>query len=168
MPRTALGSLSVIVALIAGCTNAPSGGGDPQTQVKTAFESLQAALKAKDADKIWGLIDKDSQADAERAAKAWKEEYAKADADKTKKDLGITADDLAKLDGKSFLKTEAFHAGKIDELVKGKFEKATVLGDSAVVNYIEPDQDKEKLNMTRQDGQWKANIPKSWMATPKK
>ena len=43
-----------------------------------------------------------------------------------------------------------------------------MLGDSAVVNYIEPDQDKEKLNMTRQDGQWKANIPKSWMATPKK
>jgi hypothetical protein len=165
MPRTALASLLFIVALVAGCTNAPSGGGDPQAQVKTAFDSLQAALKAKDADKIWGLIDKDTQADADRAAKAWKEEYAKADADKTKKDLGITADELAKLDGKSFLKTEAFHAGKIDELAKGKFDKATVLGDSAVVNYIEPDQDKEKLTMTKQDGQWKAKLS---VAMPKK
>src|SRR5262245_55314284 len=103
MPRTALEYL-LVPALITGCTSAPAG--DPQAQAKAAFESLQQALKAKDADKVWNLLDAESQADAGRAAKAWQEAYAKVEPDKTKKDLGISPEDLSKLDGKSFLKTE--------------------------------------------------------------
>src|SRR5579859_5898735 len=41
-----------------------------EDQVRQAFGLLQKAVKARDADRIWELIDNDSQADAERAARA--------------------------------------------------------------------------------------------------
>src|SRR5713101_1250338 len=75
--------LSVVVAaLAAGCSGDNKGGsgaasGEP---VREAFEAFQKALKDKDADKIWDLLDADSQADVDRRAKRIREEYAKASA----------------------------------------------------------------------------------------
>jgi hypothetical protein len=158
----------LILALAVGCSNpttpttktpTQATGGD-EAQVKAAFAAVTGALKAHDAEKLWPLLDSDTQADAERAAKAWKEAYAKADADKLKKDLGITSDELAKLTGQGFLKTEPFKDDKrLEELAEHKkIEQVKVDGNQATVEYIEPDDDKETLKFSRQDGQWKVRL----------
>ncbi len=134
-----------------------SGGGDDAVTVKATFLEIQKAHTGRDAEKLWSLIDSDSQTDAERAAKAWREKYATAEADKVQKDVGVSAADLAKLTGKEFLKTAPFR-DKHDELADSKMGDARVEGDQATVNYVEPDGDKEKLKLTRQAGQWKANL----------
>jgi hypothetical protein len=154
----------VALLLLAGC----AGGGKPEggpnkdeAPVREAFTALQEAIKAKDADKIWALLDEDSQADAERAARDVRDSYAKADAAeraKQEKALGLSGEKLAALDGKGFLKTSRFH-GKYDEIPDSKIEKITIGGDNAAVNYLEPDGDKEKLVLVRQAGKWKFTVP---------
>jgi hypothetical protein len=153
---------AILIGLLAGCTGGspsqPAAGGDAdKDKVKAAFEAVQQAVKARDADKLWNLLDSDSQADAERAAKAWKEKYAMAEAEKVKKDLGVSAEELAKLAGSSFLKTEPFH-NKYEELSQSKMKDVKVAGEQASVDYVEPDGDKEVLKFSRQSGQWKARL----------
>jgi hypothetical protein len=159
----------LLTGLMIGCgtpTASAPGKDKDDAAVKAAFESLQAALLAKDGDKIWGMLDKESQDDAGRAAKAWQEAFAKEDADKVKAKLGVSADELAKLTGKDYLKTPAFLSGKpIDEIGPGKLDHVEVKGDQATAHYIEPDGDKEKLTYTRKDGQWKVSLK---MPMPKK
>ncbi|HLJ95637.1 MAG TPA: hypothetical protein VKU02_20845 [Gemmataceae bacterium] len=136
----------------------PDGSEAP---VRETFTAVQTALKARDADQLWKLLDHESQADAERAAKAVQGNYAKADAQEKSaqaKALGLPAEQLAGLDGMGFLKTKRFH-GKYDELSESKIDKVTVQGDKATVAYTEPDGDKEKINLVRQDGQWKISLP---------
>jgi hypothetical protein len=154
----------VLGTMAGGCAKpsvsapAPKGEEEPARQ---AFVALQTALKAKDADKLWALLDTDSQADAERAAKAVQEAYTKAPADakaEQEKALGLTGPELAGINGKTFLKTKRF-LGKYDEVADSKIEKVTVQGDTATVNYVESDGDKVKLNLVRQGGQWKASLP---------
>jgi hypothetical protein len=151
--------------LAIGCSqqsSKPAAGGDAQAQVKAAFEDVQKALLAKDTDKIWGLLDDDSHKHTDRVAKEWQAkwmaDYDMADADKVQKEIGLSPDELANLTGKTFVKTKGFLTGPIDELAKGKFDKATVTGDSATVYYTEPDDDKEKRTMTRVNGQWKIRL----------
>jgi hypothetical protein len=135
--------------------------GKAEDELRQAFGQLQGAIKAKDAAKIWPLLDTDTQADAAKVAKKLKATYLKAD-DKEKAErqtnLGLTADEFAKLDGTMLLKTKRF-LGKYDEIPDSKITGVTVQADSAVVNYLEPDGDKEKLTYTRQDGKWKAAMP---------
>jgi hypothetical protein len=129
--------------------------------VREEFGHLQAALKAKDAPKIWDLLDSATQADAARTAKILKAGYKKATAKgkaKQQETLGLAADDLLKLDGPSLLKTKPFLA-KYDEIPDAKITGVTVQGDSAIVSYLEPDGDKEKLNYSRQGGKWKVALP---------
>jgi hypothetical protein len=140
---------------------APSAQGKAEDDVKAAFGKLQGALKAKDSAAIWGLLDTDSQADAERTAKVVKGVYKKAnDKDKGEheKNLGLSAAEMNKLDGQMLLKTKVFLA-KYDEIPGSKITGVTVQGDSATLNYVEADGDKEKLTYTRQTGQWKAALP---------
>jgi hypothetical protein len=137
-----------------------SSNNDEQT-VKEAFEAFQAAIKAKDAEKLWGLLDSDSRGDAERAAKAIKAAYAKASAEQKaelEKKLGLAGDELAKLTGAGFLKTKRF-LGKYDEVPGSKIEKVTVQRNSAKVQYVEEDGDKETMKLIRQDGKWKLSVP---------
>ncbi len=149
------------VAFALGCaktTDVPAAGGDER--VRESFVALQAALKARDADKLWPLLDDESRADAERAAKAVQETYAKADAAEKaeqEKALGLAGPELAGLTGKGFLKTKRFH-GKYEELSQSTIDKITVQGDQATVAYTEPDGDKEKLTFVRQGGQWRASL----------
>jgi predicted nucleic acid-binding Zn-ribbon protein len=145
-----------------GCSKttdaAPSGD---ESRVRETFTALQAAMKARDADKLWKLLDSESQADAERAAKAVQAAYAKADAkEKSEQDeaLGLPGDQLAGLTAVGFLKTKRFH-GKYDELSDSKIDKVTVQGDKAAVAYTELDGDKEKVSLVRQDGQWRVSLP---------
>jgi hypothetical protein len=152
----------LLVALTVGCTGSTSSTPSPaqdESKVKAAFEDVQKALKAKDADKIWGLLDSTSQKDADRAAKAWQDKLAKAEPDQIKKDLGISAEELPKLTGKSFLKTEAFFEKEIDELAKStKIETIKVEGDKATVSYKDPKGETDKVAFARQDGQWKVRL----------
>jgi hypothetical protein len=152
----------LLLALAAGCTGSTSSTPSPsqdEAKVRAAFEDVQKALKAKDADKLWGLLDSTSQKDADRAAKAWQDKLAKAEPDQIKKDLGISADELPKLTGKSFLKTEAFFEKEIDELAQStKIDNIKIEGDKATVFYKDPKGETDKVTFTRQDGQWRVHL----------
>ncbi len=129
--------------------------------MKKAFTDFQAAMKAKDGEKLFGLLDSESQADAERAARSVKDAYGKAtpaEKGETEKALGLSAAELVALDAKGFLKSKRFH-GKYDEIADSKFDKATVQGEKATVTYLEEDGDKEKLTLVKQSGAWKVSIP---------
>lgn len=154
------------VGFLAGCSNSstapsPSSSSNEEDAVRQVFTSFQEALKAKDAEKVWALLDDESREEAERAAQTIRDAYAKATpAEKAdlEKGLGLPAADLAGVKGQGFLKTKRFQ-GKYDEVAESKVEKVTVQGDKATVNYVEPDGDKEKFNLVRQGGQWKLSVP---------
>src|SRR4051812_1651402 len=99
---------------MAGCTNPATtrSAATEEGPVRETFAAFQEALKARDADKLWGLLDGDSRADAERAAKAVQAAYAKASAEEKaekEKALGLSGAELAGLTGPGFLKTRRFH-----------------------------------------------------------
>jgi hypothetical protein len=133
-----------------------------EDKVRETFQAFQAALKAKDAAKIWKLLDADSQAAAERAAKQVQAAYKKANATekaKMEKAMELSGEELAKLTGEGFLKTKNFQS-KYHEVPGSKIEKIVVQDDKATVNYIEEDNDKEKLRLSRnKDGEWKVSAP---------
>jgi hypothetical protein len=143
--------------LAAGLTNAARGQAGEDKEVREAFTAFAQAIKVKDAGKIWNLLDKDSQAAADRAAKSVRTTYGKAGADEKKKletALGLPGADLAKLTGEGFLKTKGFH-GKYHEVPGSKIDKVVIQGNRAIVHYVEEDGDKERLRLIKQDGKWK-------------
>jgi hypothetical protein len=151
----------VVLSVAAMALPTLSAQGKGEDDIKQAFGQLQGAIKAKAAAKIWALLDSDTQADAEKIAKKVKGVYKKAnEKDKAEHEtnLGLTADEFAKLDGPLLLKTKRF-LGKYDEIPDSKITSIAVQGDSATVNYLESDGDKEKLTYTRQDGKWKVAMP---------
>ena len=153
--------LAVILAAC-GCSKpaAPPSGSEEEG-VQKAFAAFQEAMKAKDGEKLFGMLDSDSQAEAERAAQAIKDAYAKAapaEKGETEKSLGLSAAELAALDAKGYLKSKRF-LGKWHEIPGSKYEKATVQGEKATLNYIEDDGDHEKLTYVKQGGAWKLSIP---------
>jgi hypothetical protein len=168
MRKKTLSAGILLIVLLIGCTPTPSGktaGGDAKAkkadqsedEIKQAFVSLQGAIKAKDAEKTWGLLAKESQDDADREAKAVKEAFAKA-ADKDKaeyeKKLELTGKELADMTGKHYVKSRRFY-GKYHEIPDSKVEKVVVTGESGTVHYIEEDGDKIKQEVVRETGQWK-------------
>src|SRR5436305_15192810 len=110
---------ATFLACLASCSpDSPAGPKKDEEELKQAFASLQEALKAKDADKIWALLDADSQADAERQAAAVRDAYAKADKagrEEMEKSLGLGGKELEALKGVGYLKTKRF-LGKHDEI----------------------------------------------------
>jgi len=154
----------ILVLAVLGCSNtAPSAAAaSEQEQVKAAFVTLQKALKDRNVDQVWDLLDKVSQADAEKQAKAWKDHLGKAEADKVKKDLGITLDELAKLNGKSYLRTEAFFEKEIEELVQTKEIQEVKIDpsrkDEATVYYLDPKGERDHVKFFRQGGKWLARL----------
>ena len=144
-----------------GCQKpAAQSSTEDQQAVRDTVVAFQAALKARDADKIWALLDSDGQADADRAAKTIREAYAKASAEKKadqEKAFGLPGAELSELTGKGFLKTNRFHF-TFREVPDSTIDKVTIGGDTATVAYTEADGDKEKLRLVRQDGKWKLSI----------
>jgi hypothetical protein len=153
------------VAVVLGCSKGPdSPPADQEAAVREQFAELQSALKNGDTDKLWTLLDSKSRAEAERAAKDIQTAHDKATAEEKAKQedvLGLAATELAELTGKGFLKTKRFRK-KYDELPDSKIDKVVVQGDSAIVYYLEPDGDKEKAILVRQDGRWKV-----WLMMPR-
>jgi hypothetical protein len=155
----------VYAALVLGCAKPPdSPPADQEAAVREQFAELQSALKNRDANKLWTLLDSKSQAEAERAAKDIQTAHEKATAEEKAKQeavLGLTATEVAGLTGKGFLKTKRFQK-KYDEVPDSTIERVVVQGDSATVYYLEPDGDTEKAILVRQDGRWKV-----WLTMPK-
>jgi hypothetical protein len=147
--------------LASGCSKTTQNAPGTEDPVRESFTALQDALRARDADKLWKLLDSESRAEAERVAKAVQAAYARADpAQKSEqeKSLGLPGAELAALTAAGFLKTKRFH-GKYEELSESKIDKVTIQGDKATVAYTEPDGDKEKLSLVQQEGQWKVSLP---------
>jgi hypothetical protein len=156
----------LLISLIVGCSSKPAdrSKGEDEVAVRAKFAELQSAIQNRDADKIWNLLHEKSRADADRTAKDIQAAYAKASAEekaKQEEHSGLGGADMANLTGIGFLKTKRFQQ-KYHELPESKIEKVVVEGDNATVDYLEPDNDKEKLIFLRQEGQWKA-----WLAMPK-
>jgi hypothetical protein len=155
------------MVVASGCSNPKTSEtrpADQEASVREKFAELQAALKARDADKLWVLLADKSRADAERTAKDIRETYANAGpAAKAarEKALGLTPTELAALTGKGFLRTKRFQ-DKYREVPDSNIEKVEVQADNATVHYLEPDGDKEKLIFLRQEGQWKV-----WLTIPR-
>lgn len=150
----------ILVLVLAGCNKTNSGPGKEEDQVRRAFADLQAAIKERQTDKLWALLDSDSQMDADRVAKLAKEGHAQGEAKKKQtleKALGLTGKEMAGLTGKSFLKTAAFH-DKFHEIPDSKIKKVTVQGEKARVIYVEEDGDEERLDFIRQEKQWKVSL----------
>jgi hypothetical protein len=158
-----MGLLCTAVAL--GCsktTDRPPA--DEEGAVREQFAELQSALRNRDAEKLWLLLDSRSRADAERAAQAIQTAYAHANPEEKveqEKALGLIGAELAGLTGEGFLKTKRFQ-DRYHEVPDSKIDKVVVQGDSATVHYLEPDGEKEKAILVRQDGRWKV-----WLTMPK-
>jgi hypothetical protein len=132
--------------------------------VRERFKDLQAALKAQDGDKLWGLLSKKSQAEAEQAAKDLRAAYEQAGPEeraKQEKATGLSGAELSKLTGPGFLKSKRF-LRKYDEVPESPVERVAVQGDNATVYFTEPDGDKEKIIFLHEGGQWKA-----WLKMPR-
>jgi hypothetical protein len=153
------------VAFVLGCTKAPDRPlSDQEAAVRERFAELQWALKNRDTDKLWTLLDSKSQAAAEQAARDIQTVHDKAAVEERVKQedlLGLTATELAGLTGKGFLKTKRFQK-RHDELADSKIDRVVLQGDSATVYYLEPDGDREKTILVRQDDQWKV-----WLTMPR-
>jgi hypothetical protein len=152
------------VCLAGGCSSearSPAGrGADDADKVREQFVAFQNALQARDGERIWGLLDSDSRADAERAAKTAQSNYERGspeEKDKLKEALGLTDAELAKLTATGFLKSNRFH-GKYHEIPGSKIDDVKVQGEEAIVSYTEADGDKEKLTFHRRDGQWRISV----------
>jgi hypothetical protein len=135
-----------------------------EDKVKEAFAALQAGIKAGDVDKLWPLLDTTTQKAVEKAATALAAEYDKAKPEgkaQLEKLFGLSAEEMGKLktEPKLFVKTKRF-IGKWHEVPGSKVDKVTVSDDKATLNYTEDDGDKEKLEFVKQDGKWKAVLPK--------
>jgi hypothetical protein len=156
------------ILLLTGCAaptaKAPKESG-AAAEVKQAFAHLQAALKDRSGPKIWALLADDSRQDAEREARHWKEKYGKADekgkAELAKK-LGLPPAKLQELTGKTFLESDLFfHFDEHNEIpdVK-KLEKISVQGDTAKVEYQDPDKPELMMRtpLVREDGHWRFNM----------
>ena len=152
--------LLVGTALLVGVAVAPSCRAADEDDVQAAFVEFQAALKSGDPEKIWPLLVKETQDNADKAASLLKRNYEKAKPAEKKvleKAFGLSDVELKDVTGKVYLKSKRF-LGKYHEIPGSKFDKATVEGDKATVNYTEDDGDKEKLALVKQDDKWKVSI----------
>lgn len=131
-----------------------------EDDIRTAWGQLQKAIKGRDPEAIWVLLDTDSQSDANRAAKAVQNAYSKAGDKKGEfeKKYGLTAKELADMTGKRFLKSNRFH-GKYYEIPDSKVTGVKVKGDTAKLMTVEEDGDKVTFSLQKQKGQWKFTLP---------
>jgi hypothetical protein len=142
----------------AGC-----GGATPEA----AFKDFQAAIKAKDADKLWNVMSKDAQTKAERTASSISEqlkmldklppEQRKLAEEKMAEALGVTAADLKTLDGKKLFSISLKNP-KTEEALKNvasaTLENVKVEGDKAT-GTVKTGTKSDTLHFVKEGGSWK-------------
>jgi hypothetical protein len=151
----------VVLSVAAAGFQARAWAGEEEDKVKEAWSAFQEAVKARNGDKIWDLLDSASRASVEKFALSYKSKYKKADAAAKKeleKNLELTADELAGLTAPHFLKSKRYY-GKYQEVAGSKLDKVSVDGDKATVFYTEEDGDKEKLSLRREKAKWRISAP---------
>jgi hypothetical protein len=164
--------LLVMAAFVSGCSKGPTdpvpvpsdNSAQAEAAVREKFVEVQSAIKAKDTDKLWGLLSKKSQAEAETRAKEIRTAYEQSKSEERsglEKEWGLPGAELAKLTGVGVLKTSRF-VRKVDEIAESTITRVSAASDTGTVYFDEPDGDHEKLNFVREEGQWKA-----WMTIPK-
>ena len=150
-------SILVPIGLMAAFLPAATCFAGEEDKVREAFKSFQERVKAKDTARLWDVLDSSSRQAADKTAKTYKDAYARAKGEKKKeleKNLGLTADQLANLTGKAFLRSNKYY-GKYHEVPGSTIEKVTIDDKKATVFYKEEDGDKEKLSLVNEDGKWK-------------
>jgi hypothetical protein len=157
--------LLLLLATACGCTKPPAAPppGDEEPRIRARFEEFRDALQARDAERLWAMLSRQSQADAERAARTLRTEHDKADPQskaEQEKELGLSAADLSKLTGRDLMRTRPFQE-RYEEARDGKFERASVKDDNATVYFRDDEGDREKLIMLREGEQWKL-----WLKVP--
>src|SRR5580704_3143969 len=91
-PRRLYRCIVLLALLQPGCTRQAERAqgdakkGDAEAEVRLVFADFQAAVKARDGTKLWGLLAEESRQDADRKAKGVKDDFNKAD-DKQKAEL---------------------------------------------------------------------------------
>jgi hypothetical protein len=157
----------VCAACLFGCTSSSpvnkseEGTKKGDAEIRQAFSALQAAIKVKDADKIWELLARESQADADREAKAALETYGKLPEKERgdyEKKMKLASKDLLQLSGKLYLQSKPFH-GKHHEIPDSKVEAIQVTGDIGSLKFVEEDGDKITVDMVKEKGAWKFSLP---------
>src|SRR5437016_595134 len=106
MSRRVLLAFAVVAA--GGCSKTADSpvASSAEAEARTAVTALQAAIKEKDAARLWELLDAKSQSEADQAAAAVQGKYKAADAAakaELEKSLGLPGNDLEKLDGPGYL-----------------------------------------------------------------
>jgi hypothetical protein len=142
MPRyTAAWVLALLVVWNAGCpspTGGPTDRGDKDEKaVGETFAALQQAVEKHDADGALALLDQESRARLERAAR---------DKSKSARDL---------------FKEDLLPEHPYDEYPEAKLTQVTVQGDTATAEAKAPDGDKYRLTFVREGGRWKVRAPKA-------
>jgi hypothetical protein len=168
----------IALAFLVGCTpptpNKPDGAKKSEAvgaadkneeEIKTAFAALQSAVKAEDVDKIWGLLAKDSQDEAEREAKVVRDGFGKLTNKKKaafQEKMGLSAKEMTEMTGKLYLKSKPF-TEEVDDLPDSKLDKVVVAGESATVHYTDEEGKRETIDVVREQGQWKfdVSVPKA-------
>ncbi len=157
-------AVRTVVALLCTAVATGSATADDTDVLHKKFDDLQAAVKAKDGDKLWDLLSEKSKNDSEKISKEVREAYAKANAEEKRKQeasLGLSAKELSKLSGKEFAKSASVWR-KFRDLPGSKIQRVVIAGDNATVNYLETDGDREKMIFLRQGNEWKA-----WLILPR-
>src|SRR5262249_54441379 len=119
-----------------------------QAAIRQEFNRLKAALaalregKTGAGDSVWELLAAEMQAAAEEQAKVVKDAYAKlADKDRaeTEKKLGLSAKELANMNGKALVKSQIF-LKKYRQVPNSEVSKITVKGNTATLVFIDSDK----------------------------
>jgi len=145
-------------ALLAGC-NSPAAkpANTDEERLQRLVTDFQKAFEVKKADAMWPLLDPTTQAAAERAAEANRTAYAKESAgDKAarEKKLGLSAAEIEKLTGMTYLNAKPFR-DKYHDVPEYKIAKFTVNGDKASLDLLAEDGDKDRFDAVRAGELWK-------------
>jgi hypothetical protein len=153
-----------ILVLVGSSSAADRATADDTELLRKKFGEVEAAIKAKDADKLWDVLSAKSQKDAEKIANEVREAYAKASVEEKRKQeeaMGLAAKDIPQLTAKGWIKGQSVWR-KFHDLPGGKILRVDVAGDNATVQYLETDGDREKMLFVKQGGEWKA-----WLILPR-
>ena len=160
--RAAFGLL--LLVFVAGCPQQPTASapktGAADAEIRRVFADFQSAVKDRDGTRLWDVLADESREDAERKAKAIREDFNKnTDGQRREemaKNLDLPLGELKDLDGKGYLKTKQFY-GKWHEAPGSKVDTVNVTGDRAELVYVEDDEDHDrvKMKLERQHGKWK-------------
>jgi hypothetical protein len=162
---------SVGVALLLVATVVAGGAATPEA----AFKEFQGAFKAKDGEKVWGLLSKESQAKLDRLVAVMRQqmkalekltpEQRKQIEDQLAKKLGMPLADLLKMDGKQLFVYSVKNAGTLgnsnasfQQFLSATLEDVQVDGDKATAN-LKTAMKSNRVRFVKEGGSWKVTMP---------